>query len=102
QEIEGVLTLPTASVAQRPYKTIVLPHGGPHARATSGAAFEVQIFATRGYAVFQPNFRGSTGYGLEFLDADRLDFSGGDMRDILTGIDHLIAEGIVNRDRQFV
>ena len=43
--------------------------GGPHHRATSGAGFDTQIFATRGYAVFQPNFRGSTGYGKKFLDA---------------------------------
>ncbi|HEV7404374.1 MAG TPA: S9 family peptidase [Chthoniobacteraceae bacterium] len=101
-EIEGVLTLPPASVAQRPYKMIVMPHGGPHSRATSGAGFDVQIFATRGYAVFQPNFRGSTGYGVAFLDADRLDFGSGDMRDILTGIDHLITEGLVDRERQYV
>jgi dipeptidyl aminopeptidase/acylaminoacyl peptidase len=102
KEVEGVLTLPPPSVAQRPYKMIVLPHGGPHSRATSGAGFEVQIFATRGYAVFQPNFRGSTGYGVEFLDADRLDFGGGDMCDVLTGIDHLIADGVIDPARQFV
>ncbi len=79
-----------------------MPHGGPHYRASSGGGFDTQIFATRGYAVFQPNFRGSTGYGLKFLDADRNDFGGGDMRDILTGIDHLVAQGIADRDRQFV
>jgi dipeptidyl aminopeptidase/acylaminoacyl peptidase len=52
--------------------------------------------------VFQPNFRGSTGYGRKFLDADKNDFGGGDMRDILTGIEHLISKGIADRDRQFV
>ena len=62
----------------------------------------MQIFAAQGYAVFQPNFRGSEGYGQKFIDADRFDFGGGDMRDILTGIDHLIREKIVDRDRQFV
>ena len=102
QEIEGVLTLPPASVAQRPYKLLVMPHGGPHHRASSGAGLDTQIFATRGYAVFQPNFRGSTGYGLKFLDGDRNDFGGGDMQDILTGIEHLIKEGIADRERQFV
>ncbi len=64
--------------------------------------FDVQFFATRGFAVFQPNFRGSTGYGLKFLDADRNDFGGGDMKDILTGIDHLVKEGIADAKRQFV
>jgi dipeptidyl aminopeptidase/acylaminoacyl peptidase len=102
KEIEGVLTLPPASIAPRPYKLLVMPHGGPHSRASSGGGMDTQIFATRGYAVFQPNFRGSTGYGLDFLDANRYDFGGGDMRDILTGIEHLIAQGIADRDRQFV
>jgi hypothetical protein len=101
-EIEGVLTVPPEQVAQPPYKLIVYPHGGPHHRASSGSSFAVQLFAANGYAVFQPNFRGSTGYGLKFLDANRADFGGGDMRDILTGVDHLVAEGIVDADRQFV
>ncbi len=102
QEIEGVLTLPPASVAQRPYKLLVFPHGGPHSRSSLGSSFDVQLFATHGYAVFQPNFRGSTGYGRKFLDADRNDYGGGDMRDILTGIEHLVAQGTVDRQRQFV
>ncbi|MFO1485260.1 MAG: S9 family peptidase [Verrucomicrobiaceae bacterium] len=102
QEIEGVLTKPPASVAKPPFKLLVMPHGGPHHRATGGGGLDVQIFATRGYAVFQPNFRGSTGYGLKFLDADHNDFGGGDMKDILTGIDFLVKAGIADRDRQFV
>lgn len=101
-EIEGVLTLPPAAVAKPPFKLLVMPHGGPHHRATSGAGFDTQFFATRGYAVFQPNFRGSTGYGLKFLNANHQDFGGGDMKDILTGIDYLVKEGIADRDRQFV
>lgn len=101
-EIEGVLTRPPESVARPPFKLLLLPHGGPHHRATSGGGLDVQIFATRGFAVFQPNFRGSTGYGLKFLDADRNDFGGGDMRDILTGIEHLVQQGIADPKRQFV
>jgi len=101
-EIEGVVTIPPASIAKPPFKLLLIPHGGPHHRASSGGGFDTQIFATRGFAVFQPNFRGSTGYGLKFLDADRNDFGGGDMRDILTGIDHLVSRGIADRDRQFV
>jgi len=101
-EIEGVLTRPPASVAAPPYKLLLMPHGGPHYRAQGGSGLDVQIFATRGFAVFQPNFRGSTSYGLKFLDADHNDFGGGDMRDILTGIDYLVQQGIADRDRQFV
>jgi dipeptidyl aminopeptidase/acylaminoacyl peptidase len=100
--IEGLLTVPPPEVAMPPYKLIVYPHGGPHGRVIQGFDFTVQLFASQGYAVFQPNFRGSTGRGTSFLDADRLDLGGGDMRDILTGIDHLVKEGKVDPKRQFV
>ena len=100
--IEGVLTLPPESVARPPYKMVLLPHGGPHSRSVEGFNFTAQVFAAHGYAVFQPNFRGSAGYGQELIDADRVDFGGGDMRDILTGIDDLIRQGLVDPDRQFV
>ena len=62
----------------------------------------MQLFAASGYAVFQPNFRGSEGYGQPFIDADRSDFGGGDMRDVLSGIDHLVGEKLVDKERQFV
>lgn len=101
-EIEGVVTLPPPEVAKPPFKLLLMPHGGPHHRASSGGGFDTQIFATRGFLVFQPNFRGSTGYGKKFLDADRNDFGGGDMRDILSGIDHLVARGLADPGRQFV
>jgi dipeptidyl aminopeptidase/acylaminoacyl peptidase len=101
-EAEGILTVPPEEVAKPPYKLIVYPHGGPHGRSTVGFDFTVQLFAAHGYAVFQPNFRGSSGYGKKFLDADRLDLGGGDMRDILTGIDKLVKDGKVDPKRQFV
>ncbi|HYH68322.1 MAG TPA: prolyl oligopeptidase family serine peptidase, partial [Urbifossiella sp.] len=101
-EVEGVLTLPPEGVGKPPHKLIVYPHGGPHGRNVLGFDFTVQAFAAHGYAVFQPNFRGSTGYGQTFLDADRGDFGGGDMRDVLSGVDHLIAEGVADKDRLFV
>jgi dipeptidyl aminopeptidase/acylaminoacyl peptidase len=101
-QLEGVLTLPPSEVAQPPYPLVVYPHGGPHSRSTQGFNFTVQIFAANGYAVFQPNFRGSSGYGRKFLDADRNDLGGGDMRDILTGIESLVKDKLVNPERQFV
>lgn len=102
QEIEGVLTVPPESVAKPPYKLLLFPHGGPHGRSSREFNFPVQVFAAHGYAVFQPNFRGSEGYGQKFIDADRFDFGGGDMRDILTGIDHLVRDKVIDRERQFV
>ena len=100
-KIEGILTLPPAAVAKPPYPVIVYSHGGPHGRVALGFNFTVQLFAAHGFAVLQPNFRGSTGYGLKFLDANRGDFGGGDMRDILAGIEHLAKQGLIDRDLQF-
>jgi dipeptidyl aminopeptidase/acylaminoacyl peptidase len=100
--IEGLLTAPAPEIAKPPYKLVLYPHGGPHSRSARGFDFTVQIFAANGYAVFQPNFRGSSGYGQKFIDADRFDFGGGDMRDILTGIDELVKQKLVDPQRQFV
>ena len=101
--IEGILTLPPSETnAKAPHKLVVYPHGGLHSRSTLGFDFTVQILAAHGYAVFQPNFRGSSGYGQHFIDADRFDLGGGDMKDILTGVDHLIKEGIADKDYLFV
>ncbi|HJN08088.1 MAG TPA: S9 family peptidase [Pirellulaceae bacterium] len=102
QDIEGVLITPDPDIARPPYKLIVNPHGGPHHRSSRGIGFNDQVFASRGYAVFKPNFRGSKGYTLEFLDADRHDFGGGDMRDILVGIEKLVGDGLVDRSQQYV
>jgi dipeptidyl aminopeptidase/acylaminoacyl peptidase len=100
--IEGLLTLPPRGVAKPPYKLVVHPHGGPHGRPTPGFDFTVQVFAAKGYAVLQPNFRGSTGYGQKFIDADHGDFGGGDMRDVMAGVDKLVADGVADKDRLFV
>lgn len=101
-EIEGIFTRPTTADSVAPYKFVLYPHGGPHSRSVVGFDFTVQVLAANGYAVFQPNFRGSAGYGQPFIDADRRDLGGKDMRDILSGIDHLVKEGLVDPRRQFV
>ncbi|MFP6764847.1 MAG: S9 family peptidase [Planctomycetaceae bacterium] len=101
-KIEGALITPHPDIARPPYRLIVNPHGGPHWRASLGAGFNDQVFASRGYAVFKPNFRGSLGYGLRFLDANRGDLGGGDMRDILTGVDDLIRQGVADEDQLYV
>lgn len=101
-KIDGALITPHPDIAKPPYKLIVSPHGGPHWRASLGAGFNDQVFASRGYAVFKPNFRGSLGYGLRFLDANRGDLGGGDMRDILSGVDHLVKTGVADEDQLFI
>ncbi|MFO0877299.1 MAG: S9 family peptidase [Gemmataceae bacterium] len=100
--VDGILTVPPPSVAKPPFPLVVHPHGGPHSRSALGFDFTVQVLAGQGYAVFQPNFRGSSGYGQKFIDADRFDLGGGDMRDILSGVDDLIARKLVDADRLFV
>ncbi len=63
-EIEGYLTLPNTD--KRPLATVLMPHGGPSARDYSGFDTWAAFLTNRGYAVFRPNFRGSSGYGYEF------------------------------------
>ena len=92
--VEGVLTRPVGYTAGTRYPLIVNPHGGPSGASTEGFSSINQVLAANGFLVLQPNFRGSTGYGLKFLDANRNDFGGGDMRDILTGIEELIRSGV--------
>ena len=65
--IEAVLTLPRGR-AHKDLPLIVMPHGGPGARDSEGFDFWAQFLAEQGYAVIQPNYRGSTGYGKAFLD----------------------------------
>ena len=61
--VPGYLTLPPGKETAKGLPAIVLPHGGPNARDEWGFDWLSQFFAARGYAVLQPNFRGSTGYG---------------------------------------
>lgn len=101
-EMEAILTRPPEGVGKAPYPTVVHPHGGPHSRTAQGFDFTVQVLAANGYAVFQPNFRGSSGYGQRFIDADRLDLGGGDMGDVLSGVDELTRKGVADPGRLFV
>jgi dipeptidyl aminopeptidase/acylaminoacyl peptidase len=97
-EIPGYLTLPKGLPAHD-LPLIVLPHGGPWARDSYGYDTFAQFFANRGYAVLQPNFRGSTGYGKAFLNAGNGQW-GRKMQDDLTwGVKALVAKGVVDPKR---
>jgi dipeptidyl aminopeptidase/acylaminoacyl peptidase len=98
-EIPGYLTLPQG-VEPRNLPLVVHPHGGPWARDTWGYDSFAQFLANRGYAVLQPNFRGSTGFGKAFLNAGNREWGTGYMQhDITDGVQHLISEGIADPDR---
>lgn len=102
QMIEGIITRPTLPACKPPYKMVLFPHGGPHSRSSVGFDLTVQVLAASGYVVFQPNYRGSAGYGQAFIDADRMDLGAQDMQDMLTGISHLVKQGLVDPNRQFL
>ena len=97
-EIPAYLSLPKG-VAPKNLPLIVVPHGGPWARDGWGFNNLSQFLANRGYAVLQPNFRGSTGYGKKFLNAGNKQW-GDLMQDDLTwGVKHLVAQGIADPKR---
>jgi len=96
--IHGFLTTPNGSDGKN-LPLIVHPHGGPTARDYWGWNADVQFLANRGYAVFQPNFRGSTGYGNKLRLAGFREWGGKMQDDITDGVKHLIAEGIADAKR---
>jgi dipeptidyl aminopeptidase/acylaminoacyl peptidase len=71
---------------------VVYIHGGPTGAFSDSYSAWAQLFVQKGYAVFCPNIRGSTGYGWKFLAANRNDWGGGDFKDIMAGVDMLIAK----------
>ena len=97
-EIPAYLTLPKG-VAAKSLALIVVPHGGPWARDGWGFDAFAQFFANRGFAVLQPNFRGSTGYGKRFLNAGNLQWGDKMQDDITWGVKHLVAQGVADPKR---
>jgi len=97
-EVPAFLTLPVG-VEARNLPLIVVPHGGPWARDTWGYRAMAQFLANRGYAVLQPNFRGSTGYGKRFLNAGNNEWGQLMQEDLTAGARHLVAQGTVDRKR---
>jgi dipeptidyl aminopeptidase/acylaminoacyl peptidase len=93
--IHGYLTTPAGVPAQR-LPAIILVHGGPWARDTWGYNGTVQWLANRGYAVLQPNFRGSTGYGKAFLNAGDRQWAGAMRTDLLDAKGWLVHHGIAD------
>jgi len=97
-EINGYLTLPAGAEAQN-LPLILNPHGGPWARDFYGYNSEIQFLANRGYAVLQVNFRGSTGYGTEFLDAGNRQWGLAMQNDLTDGVAWAVNEGIADPER---
>ncbi|MEP4101554.1 prolyl oligopeptidase family serine peptidase [Paraglaciecola sp.] len=99
-ELEGYLTLPLG--VEGPVATILHPHGGPGAREYDGFDYWTSFFANRGYAVFRPNFRGSTGYGYEFAQSQMKGW-GLTMQDDLTdAANWLVEQNIALKDKMCI
>jgi dipeptidyl aminopeptidase/acylaminoacyl peptidase len=75
---------------------VVMPHGGPTGQTVDNFSSRAVLLASRGFVVIAPNVRGSTGYGMEFQNADIKDLGGGDLKDEIAGVDFLKATGFVD------
>ncbi len=96
--VNGYLTLPRGMPSKN-LPVVVMPHGGPDSRNSWGYNSEVQFLASRGYAVFQVNFRGSKGYGKDFWIAGFKEWGGKMQDDITDGVKWLISEKIADPSR---
>jgi len=102
--IEGVLHKPSGYDPSKKYPLLVMIHGGPTGVSqptlfASGYAYPVPIFLAEGALVLEPNYRGSAGYGLAFRALNVRNLGVGDMWDVMSGVDSLIAKGMVDPSR---
>lgn len=97
-EIPAYLTLPYGREAKG-LPLVIVPHGGPYARDALGFDYWAQFIANRGYAVLQPNFRGSSGYGKEFLEKGFGQWGRAMQEDLTDGVQWLAREGTIDPAR---
>ncbi|HXH04981.1 MAG TPA: S9 family peptidase [Vicinamibacterales bacterium] len=89
--VQGFLTPPLRREPGRKYPLIVNIHGGPHGQQGPAFVHRSQVYAGQGYAVAMINYRGSSGYGQAFSDGTVNDQNGGEFKDIMAGVDYLLA-----------
>ena len=104
REIEGILYYPLDYRAGERYPLVVEVHGGPESQYSNGwhsrYLLPPQVLAARGYLVFLPNYRSSTGYGVEVIKTDHIgDPAGKEFDDVADGIDYLVGKGLADPDR---
>jgi dipeptidyl aminopeptidase/acylaminoacyl peptidase len=102
--IEGVLHKPKDFDSKKKYPLLVKIHGGPTGQSLvdlwpSDYAYPVQTFLAKGALVLEPNYRGSAGFGAKFRALNVRNLGVGDMWDVMSGVDALIARGMVDPDR---
>jgi len=101
--LEGVVIYPLNYQEGLRYPLIMYVHGGPEAHVSNGWLTSYsrpgQVAAARGFAVFYPNYRGSTGRGVEFSKRGQADAAGKEFDDLVDGVDHLVAIGLVDKQK---
>ncbi|TXT38097.1 MAG: peptidase S9 prolyl oligopeptidase [Planctomycetota bacterium] len=107
QVIEGLLTYPAGYKPGTRVPLLLQIHGGPmgvfvQSFAGNAGNYPNAAFASRGFALLQPNPRGSAGYGQKFRYANYQDWGGGDFRDIMAGVDRVIEMGVADPERMGV
>jgi dipeptidyl aminopeptidase/acylaminoacyl peptidase len=101
--VEGVLIKPASFDAAKKYPLLVVIHGGPTGidmpAISADRYYPVERFLARGAVVLRPNYRGSAGYGEKFRSLNVRNLGVGDYADVISGVDYLIAQGYVDKDR---
>lgn len=97
--VSAVMTMPFNLKRDGSNPAIVIPHGGPTSATQDGFSQYAAAFASRGYVVIAPNFRGSTGYGDAFQNANYKDLGGGDLKDTVAAKQFLVSTGYVDKGK---
>jgi len=102
-DLQGVLIYPGNYKKRKRYPLIMMVHGGPESHVSDGwldkYSYPIKYAAANGFAVFLPNYRGSTGRGVEFSKLGQADYAGGEFNDLVDAITHLSNMGIVDKKR---
>lgn len=103
QQVEGILIEPMGEAQRNGSPTIMMVHGGPESHYSNGwlTAYSMpgQVAAAKGYAVFHPNYRGSTAYGTAYSKQHQNDYAGKEFNDIVDAKRHLVSIGLTDPNR---
>ncbi len=102
-QLEGILIYPIDYRKRKRYPLIMMIHGGPESHISDGwldkYTYPIKYAAANGFAIFLPNYRGSTGRGVEFSKMGQADYAGGEFNDLVDAIAHLSEMGIIDKKR---
>jgi dipeptidyl aminopeptidase/acylaminoacyl peptidase len=98
-KIHALLVRPKVARLGSPPPAVIYIHGGPNGQQTLSFSPRIQLLAEQGFAVIAPNYRGSTGYGRPFEDANNKDWGGGDLKDLVAAVKHFGGRGDIDPKR---